>query len=129
MTEHTFALTKHAIERALDMALDPDEVRRAVENPTRTEDGRDGRELRTAGRITVVFNADTRVVITILWRYEATRKTDVRRADHYGREDEWADHSRMRADMRRTKTRTGKAFDGRRSNRRSGSRKKFKEEW
>lgn len=53
----------------------------------------------------------------------------MRRADRYGREDELADHSRMRADMRRTKTRTGKAFDGRRSNRRSGSRKKFKEEW
>lgn len=125
MTERTFALTKHAIERALDMTLNPDEVRRAVENPTRTEYGRDGRELRTAGRITVVFNPDARVVITILWRYEATRKTDVRRADHYGREDEWADHN-MR---RRTKTRAGKAFDGRRSNRRSGSRKKFKEEW
>lgn len=115
MTRPPFAMTGHAIARALDMRLEGDEVRRAVEQPQDVRDGRDGAELRTAGRITVVYRAGA--VVTILWRYQSTRRADVRGAETYGREAEHAPHRKHRAAKRAWKPRREHDFEGSRANR------------
>ena len=119
MSTARFTLSAHAIERALDMALDGDEIRRAVETPSEVRpDPRGGVECRTAGRIVVVFNPAARVVVTVYWRYQAQRKADANRGAYYGREAESPKHAQHRAAKRAHKARLDRAFDGRRSNRR-----------
>lgn len=112
-----FDLTKHAIERALDMGVSGDEILHAVNDPQAVRPS-GGRELRTHGRITVVFAPEPRLVVSVLWRYQTTRKTDVLRAANYGRAAENATYSRERERLRRRKTRHPKNWEGGRSNRR-----------
>jgi hypothetical protein len=61
-----FTLTRHAIQRALDMAVDPEEIRDAWNKPRDThKSGTTGADYLTRGRITLVTRGD--VVVTIMW--------------------------------------------------------------
>lgn len=129
MSAEEFRVCHHALGRALDMGVDGAEIRRAVLNPQDVRDGYHGCELRTAGRIVVVFNPAAALVVTVMWRYEKQRRTDTQRADDYGRKAAHPDHERERAIKRSKKQRPGKAFDGGHRNRRANTRRRLKEEW
>jgi hypothetical protein len=62
-------LSNHAIERALDMALDAEEIRTALLRPDRLSPSvkYPGCENRVSGRILLATNPAERVVITIGW--------------------------------------------------------------
>jgi len=113
-----FYLTRHAIARALDMGVDGDEILNAVATPQSVRRAESGLELRTHGRITAVYDPGPRAVVTVMWRYAATRQSDVRRAEGYGRAAEDAQHTRHRARMKRRKVRQPKSWEGGRKNRR-----------
>lgn len=63
--------TKHAVARALDMAVEPAEVRAALVDPESDEPS--GRKyppevrLFKRGRIALAVNANTKEVITVMW--------------------------------------------------------------
>lgn len=61
-----FTLTRHAIDRALDMGVDGAEIRRCLENPDKIRDSfhHEGQNY-SAGRITCGVKGDH--VITIVW--------------------------------------------------------------
>ncbi|OII61149.1 hypothetical protein BJP40_06380 [Streptomyces sp. CC53] len=65
-------LSTHAVDRALDMALDPDEIRRTLADPAVTQPSGSGYpdncEVWAAGRIALVVAPAERIVITCLWR-------------------------------------------------------------
>lgn len=65
--EWTFS--QHALERAVDMALDPEEIKGALEKPTRPMPSRKypGRHLIFSERLVFAVNLQDRVVITIGW--------------------------------------------------------------
>lgn len=112
----SFTLSHHAIDRALDMSVDGDEIARAVEHGD-VRPGKNGCELRGAGRIVVVYAPDARLVVTILWRYANTRRSDVNRAESYGRDAEHPEHtSSHRARKRAHKQRHPKHLEGGRAN-------------
>ena len=117
MSRRPFDLTQHAIQRALDMGVDGDEIAQAVNHPQSVRES-DGRELRTHGRVTVVFAPGPRLVVSVLWRYQSTRRTDVRRAADYGRTAKTPRYEREREYLRRRKTRHAKDWEGGRRNRR-----------
>jgi hypothetical protein len=65
-----YTLTRHALSRALDMALDGEEIRKAIFEPESTGWSLKYEcETRTAGRVTVSCRRveDTVLVVTILW--------------------------------------------------------------
>lgn len=107
MSAHPFHMSGHAVERALDMCVEGDEIRRAVEQPVDVREAHGGREVRTAGRIGVVFDPRARLVVTVVWRYASARKTDVLRGDDYGR----AAPHRERAATREHKQRRPRQFE------------------
>ncbi|MDO5533203.1 MAG: hypothetical protein Q4F65_00940 [Propionibacteriaceae bacterium] len=112
MSAPEFQVCHHALERALDMGVDGNEIRRAVTAPQDVRDGRHGCELRTAGRIVVVFNPAAGLVVTVMWRYEKQRRTDAQRADDYGRKPRHPQHERERAIKRATKQRQAHDYEG-----------------
>lgn len=64
-----FTFCRHALQRALDMGIDGDELRQCLEQPWRVCDSSrgDGRQLYFGDRITCVVS-DVGEVITVLWR-------------------------------------------------------------
>lgn len=65
--------TQHAIDRALDMALDPAAIRALLDRPDVVQpsgrDYPDGYEIwATSGRLAAVVVPSDRVVVTLLWR-------------------------------------------------------------
>ena len=64
-----WTLTKHAVQRALDMAVDAEELRDILCCPKRTwrSDKYEGCWNLSNGRITLAVDPDTRDVITVLW--------------------------------------------------------------
>jgi hypothetical protein len=65
--EWTFS--RHALERAVDMAIDPEELREAIERPTRPLPSvkYPGCHLLHTERIVLCVNLKERVVITVVW--------------------------------------------------------------
>jgi hypothetical protein len=61
--------THHALQRAVEMALDAEELRRALEQRTRPLPSRryPGCHLIYTARIVLAVNLDDRAVITVLW--------------------------------------------------------------
>lgn len=61
--------THHALSRAVDMALDPEELREAIERPVRPVESMayPGVHLIHTERIVLAVNLAARVVITVLW--------------------------------------------------------------
>lgn len=82
ITEWKFS--SHAVDRALDMALDADELRLALTRPdyvrpsppTRPEYV--GMKIHIRGRLAVAVNPSTKTVITVMW-YEQFKSGDTRR--------------------------------------------------
>lgn len=59
----------HAVDRALDMALSAEELRRAILQPEITRRAAaEHQRIHTGGRISVVLDVTVREVITILWK-------------------------------------------------------------
>ena len=96
------------------MGVDGDEIMRAVTQPQAVRAAAGGKEHRTHGRIGVVIEPASRVVITVVWRYESQRISDVRRAADYGRAETGARRRQRReraprgdshSDARRTRQR------------------------
>lgn len=118
MKNRPFHLTDHAIARALDMGVDGDEIARAVLNPQDIHNGKNGAEIRVAGRVAVVFNPAVSLVVTVMWHYASTRRTDVRRGMNYGRDAVSEKNTTIRRSKRTRKQREPKTIRGR-SNRHS----------
>lgn len=70
--------TQHALDRALDMALDPPLIRSVLSNPEVQQPGGAGYPKRyaiwSAGRIALVVVPEERVVVTCLWRGEVYQR-------------------------------------------------------
>jgi hypothetical protein len=66
---NNWTFTRHALERAVDMALDPDELRKVIERPTRPLPSFNypGEHLIFGERIVLCVNLEKRIVITIVW--------------------------------------------------------------
>lgn len=64
-----WTFSHHALSRAVDMALDPEEIKAALERPTRPLPSRNyaGCHLIHTERLVFAVNLAERVVITILW--------------------------------------------------------------
>lgn len=62
-------MSKHATQRALDMAIDAEDIRNALTRPESTHLHPDypDSEMRTYGRICLAVNPVQRVVITVMW--------------------------------------------------------------
>lgn len=64
--------TQHALARALDMAVDADDIKRVLTNPeVKQPSGKgypDGYSIWASGRIALVVVPADQVVVTILWR-------------------------------------------------------------
>lgn len=64
-----FEITPHAVQRALDMALDAEAIRSALGDPRDVRRGVAGRELWTRGKVTVAVEPREGywAVITFMW--------------------------------------------------------------
>ena len=86
-----FAMSKHALQRALDMALSPDEIRAAVLRPRSSHwADRTQSEWRTNGRVTAcvcVSDDGVLVVKTFLWARASDWAADAKHGAYAGRED------------------------------------------
>ncbi|MGW0682938.1 hypothetical protein ACWD2L_06190 [Streptomyces sp. NPDC002754] len=62
-------MSKHATERALDMAVDGEAIRDVLDSPQGAHEHPDypGCEMWTRGRICLAVNPVERVVITVMW--------------------------------------------------------------
>ncbi|MFH8626214.1 hypothetical protein ACH4A8_30765 [Streptomyces vietnamensis] len=78
------SFSSHAVQRALDMALDADELRLTLTRPehvrpspmTRPEYA--GQKIHIRGRVAAAVNPTTKTVITVMW-YEQFKSGDTRR--------------------------------------------------
>lgn len=79
-----WSITRHALRRAVEMALDPDEIREALIHPTRPlpAPGDDGSHRIHTERIYLVVDLARRRVITIGWN-----SFDGKRIQRYDRDD------------------------------------------
>jgi len=87
----SYAMSKHALSRAVDMALDPEEIRQTIEHP-RSQFWSDRTQSwqYTRGRITVCFRQSQEgiwTVTTILWATPAAWVTDTAYDPMEGRGD------------------------------------------
>jgi hypothetical protein len=63
-----WTVTRHAIDRALDMAVTGESIRKAVLEPEGTWQGADpNRELRWHGRVCVAVDKTRKSVVTVMW--------------------------------------------------------------
>jgi len=64
-----FELSPHAVQRALDMALDAEAVRETLGNPRHMRPGLNGREMWTRGKVTAVVEERDGFwwVVTFVW--------------------------------------------------------------
>lgn len=73
-----YKMTKHAAERAVDMAVTADEIMRAITTPELTyqQQDRPGQHIRAAGRIALAMQGEK--IVTVLHRtVDAYRRDDV----------------------------------------------------
>jgi hypothetical protein len=64
-------MTRHAIQRALDMAVDAEEIRDAILSPARIDETPNRyppeRKLYTKGRLTLCVHVADKAVLTVMW--------------------------------------------------------------
>lgn len=75
-----WAWTHHALSRAVDMAVDPGDLRLTLLAPARVYPTRDGRSVYQRGRIALVVDVPDARVVTCIWN-NAGNKTRWRRDD------------------------------------------------
>lgn len=73
-----FELTPHAIQRALDMTLDPENITETLGNPRHVRAGKAGREMWTRDKVTAVMEAKDGfwMVVTFVWATANAWATD-----------------------------------------------------
>ena len=83
-----YTFTNHAIDRMLDMDVDPAEVRKCLESPryTRASNRGDGRRLYFSDRITAIVQEDNNTVVTVVWRTETQWERDLSKGEYGGRQ-------------------------------------------
>jgi hypothetical protein len=90
MDRHEFTASRHALSRALDMALDADEIALCLESPQRIlrSGVKEDCIVYIRDRLAIPVNEETNVIVTFLWnRYDpATGKYEPRfeRGDDMG---------------------------------------------
>lgn len=80
-----WTFSQHALSRAVDMALDPDEIKAALESPTRPLPSKnyEGCHLIHTERLTFAVDLERKLVITVGWNtFDGTR------AYRYSRDDD-----------------------------------------
>jgi hypothetical protein len=102
----TFRMSRHAVDRALDMALEGDEIRDAFEKPRRTYYSRETDSTwNTRGRITVCWRQSTTdllpIITTVVWATPNAWTDDDQYAPISGREDKTVGMVRNIAKARR----------------------------
>jgi hypothetical protein len=102
ITQPPFHMSKHALERALEMGVEGDEIRSAFEQPEETIWSQKYKSWwLIRGRITLSVSEDRACVITVLWCTEHAWRLDYARGgDITGRE------RRSRTDMAYLRRRT-----------------------
>lgn len=96
ISEWTFS--RHATDRALDMALDADELRLALTHPDYTRDAPltkpeyEGCKIHIRGRLSVVVNPALKRVITVIWYKQfqsgdTTRRRTAKEDEEYFRDN------------------------------------------
>lgn len=83
-TADVWTFTHHALSRAVDMALDPEELREAIERPTRPLPSMNypGCHLIHTERIVLCVNLSECVVITVIWNtFDGARNVRFDRED------------------------------------------------
>ena len=72
-----FTMSRHAMNRALEMGLDGEDVRAAILNPRYVGPAPEGREYRTRGKVTAVVTQEIPMtVVTLLWATVAAWQND-----------------------------------------------------
>lgn len=80
-----FTLSKHAIERALEMGVDGDEIRDAYDNPDEIFWSNKYQMYGyTRGRITLSISEERSCIVTILWASEHAWRADYARGGELG---------------------------------------------
>jgi hypothetical protein len=100
-----FIVSPHAIDRALDMALDPADIRETILRPReRYYSARTNSELRTRGKITACVRDDNglQIVTTFMWAKPSGWAADAEYGTYDGRDNNNLDGVRR---VRRAKKR------------------------
>lgn len=81
-----FTFTAHALDRMLDMNVQPDEVRKCLEFPRHIQQSNrgDDRSLYYSDRITCVVDNSTLRVVTVVWRTQTQWERDLVGNGEYG---------------------------------------------
>lgn len=81
-----FTFTRHATERMLDMALEPNEIQRALLSPDEVKPSHKypACDLYNSGRITLSVDRSMREVVTVLWRTREGWLKDIEGVGAYG---------------------------------------------
>lgn len=84
---HKVNMTRHALQRALDMRLEPWQIQRALHDPKVIPTDTPGTEFWRKGRIALVVKTTTEppTVATILWSTERAFQKDMRIAPYADR--------------------------------------------
>jgi hypothetical protein len=80
-----FRFSRHALGRALDMLLDPNEIRKCLTRPERVAPCHSypDMDLYYRDRLTISVARDSGVVTTILWRTDSHWRRDMRNRPAY----------------------------------------------
>ncbi|SKT46678.1 DUF4258 domain-containing protein [Mycobacteroides abscessus] len=82
-----FTFSRHALARALDMQVDPRQLRLTLTSPELVEQASDhpGRRYFKRDKLSLLVAADG-TVVTVMWRDDKGWKKDFRRGSYGGRE-------------------------------------------
>jgi hypothetical protein len=77
-----WTFSKHALSRAVDMAVDPHELTACIIKPEviydqETNPAYFGHKVRVAGRLALVVDPNDKHVVTVLWRSEEGRNLEL----------------------------------------------------
>ena len=92
MSSPDFIISDHAVSRLMDMAVTPEEVKRALTSPESLRYSRQPRvHFRTAGRVTLCVSDERdsegrRCVVTALWASQSLWEADYAFPAPHGRE-------------------------------------------
>ena len=101
-----YRVSRHALDRMLDMQVKPDSVRAALTDPSQVLDHASASGTRTAychGRIVLILDKDKTtggtVIVTCLWRDSKRWIKDLDRGEYEGRKMRITDYSKKTFDQ------------------------------
>lgn len=82
-----FVISRHAVERILDMRIEPQDVRECLMRPIRVRGQRSYPEhdLYEYGDFACVVHRETKTVVTVVWRTHEAWKADLSAGQYGGR--------------------------------------------